>query len=551
MGLNEIYVSVRINLLMRQPLPSLDIACNILLQDDSQRHISYTPQFNSDSTSFNFTRGRRVIANATDEPEFTAAGHNADGSSYSGSSGHSSIIPGLSMEQYNQLLTLLQQSHVSDTSLHSNLMASANFVDTLLSGDLLNVASSSSCMLSQTVNLTWIIDSGATDHMASNKDFLTNLTHLLVPYLVSLPNGYKVKVTSTGSFALHPSLILHNVLNIPSFQHNLISGPSLKKPLDLGKLDSGLYKLVWKRPSQSQPFTDLQSMNNAKSSSVIFGSTFACNFPISSSIPIPHISASTCNYSCPSLPNVPSYSYLRSFGCLGYATIPTPHRDKLKPRVVPCIFLGCPFAKKGYKLYNLTAKKCFISRDVIFHEHYFPFSQSHVVPGTTSIPSPYVLTFAPAPSTIYPESSDSPLYPSLPSPPSSSFFDVAAHLSPYSSSPPSAIVAPSSSPTVSPPFPISSIPLSSVPSPRLRRSSGEYYLPTYLQDYVCSLPRTSTSSCSNSILEHDEFEPSTYSQSTFIPAWQDVMRKKFEALCANHTWDVVELPRGKKVIGCK
>ncbi|XP_019257822.1 PREDICTED: uncharacterized protein LOC109236047 [Nicotiana attenuata] len=149
MGLNEIYVSVRSNLLMRQPLPSLDIAYNILLQDESQRHISSTPQFNSDSASFNatFTKGRRVAANATAEPEFTAVGHNADGSSHSGSYGsseQSSTIHVLSMEQYNQLLTLLQQSHVSDTSPQSNLMASANFAGTLLSGDLLNVASSSS-----------------------------------------------------------------------------------------------------------------------------------------------------------------------------------------------------------------------------------------------------------------------------------------------------------------------------------------------------------------------------------------------------------------------
>lgn len=29
------------------------------------------------------------------------------------------------------------------------------------------------------------------------------------------------------------------------------------------------------------------------------------------------------------------------------------------------------------------------------------------------------------------------------------------------------------------------------------------------------------------------------------------MRKEFEALEQNHTWDIVELPNGKKPIGCK
>nr|XP_016474494.1 PREDICTED: uncharacterized protein LOC107796256 [Nicotiana tabacum] len=556
--------------------------------------------------NFKFTKGRRITANATAEPEFTTAGHNADGSSHSDSSDmseHTSMIPGLSMDQYNQLLALLQQSHVSDTSPQSNLIASANFAGTLLSGDLLNVASSSSCMLSQTINLTWIIDYEATDHMTSNKNFLTNLTPLPVPSLVSLPNGYK--------------------------------GLSLKKPLDLGKLDSGLYKLVWKRPSQSQLFTDLPFMNNANSSFAVPSSTFTCNSPVSSSIHVSHVSASTCNYSCPSLPNmcivIPSCNTIemnkmdvlwhqrlahvpfvrmklisglsqlsskQPFICnvcpmSRQTRMPFPdssitttkpfqliHIDtcgpfhtttysgdkyfltivddytratwthlmgaksnafplikaflamgQVKTKVAPCIFLGYPFAKKGYKLYNLTNKICLISRDVIFHEHYCPFSQSH--PTTTPIPSPCI--HVSAPSTAYPESS----YFS-PSPSSSYFFDTANPLSPSSSSPPSITAAPYSSPTSPPsitvtpsssptshsssisPALISSTPSSSVPSPPLRRSSRDHHLPTYLQDYATS-----------------------------ILAWQDVMRKEFEALDANHTWDIVELPKGKKAIGCK
>lgn len=81
-------------------------------------------------------------------------------------------------------------------------------------------------------------------------------------------------------------------------------GPSLKKPLDVGKPDSSLYKFVWKRPSQSQLFTDLHSMNNAFSSCAVPTSEFVCNSLVSSSISIPHVSESTCKFSCPSLPNV-------------------------------------------------------------------------------------------------------------------------------------------------------------------------------------------------------------------------------------------------------
>nr|XP_009603374.1 uncharacterized protein LOC104098360 [Nicotiana tomentosiformis] len=52
MGLNEVYVSVRSNLLMMQPPPTLDSAYNILLQDERQRQINSNSQFGPDSTAF-------------------------------------------------------------------------------------------------------------------------------------------------------------------------------------------------------------------------------------------------------------------------------------------------------------------------------------------------------------------------------------------------------------------------------------------------------------------------------------------------------------------
>ncbi|XP_075077015.1 uncharacterized protein LOC142163775 [Nicotiana tabacum] len=45
MGLNDVYVGVRSNLLMMHPLPSLDSIYNILLQDERQRQTSPSSQF--------------------------------------------------------------------------------------------------------------------------------------------------------------------------------------------------------------------------------------------------------------------------------------------------------------------------------------------------------------------------------------------------------------------------------------------------------------------------------------------------------------------------
>lgn len=77
---------------------------------------------------------------------------------------------------------------------------------------------------------------------------------------------------------------------------------------------------------------------------------------------------------------LPTYSNLRSFGCLCYSTVPNTHRDKLQPSAIPCVFIDYPFGKKDYKLYDLQNKVFFVSRDVIFHEHVFAFVQS----GSTS-----------------------------------------------------------------------------------------------------------------------------------------------------------------------
>ncbi|XP_009765097.1 uncharacterized protein [Nicotiana sylvestris] len=51
MGLNEVYVGVRSNILMMHPLPSLDNVYNIL-QDEKQRQVLPSPQAYSESASF-------------------------------------------------------------------------------------------------------------------------------------------------------------------------------------------------------------------------------------------------------------------------------------------------------------------------------------------------------------------------------------------------------------------------------------------------------------------------------------------------------------------
>ncbi|XP_075079058.1 uncharacterized protein LOC142164669 [Nicotiana tabacum] len=223
----------------------------------------------------------------------------------------------------------------------------------------------------------------------------------------------------------------------------------------------------------------------------------------------------------------PSYDHLRSFGCMCFATSPKFGRNKFQSRTIPSIFLGYPCGKKGYKLLNMSNSSVFYSRDVIFHEHIFPYSSSSSPSLSSIFPSPFVDI-----------SSSEPL--------------ISSHPAPSSIVPPPVITPVSTkatSPVIDPPEPIPE-PIPPYATPPLRKSSRTITQPAYLKDYVCSSVTSNLSSSTISLVLPSEahmHEPQFYQQAASHPAWQEAMIKEFNALEANQTWDIVPLPPHKRL----
>lgn len=66
------------------------------------------------------------------------------------------------------------------------------------------------------------------------------------------------------------------------------------------------------------------------------------------------------------------------FGSLHFASTLPSNRSKFQPRAKARFFIEYLHEIKGYKVYDIRSKSFFVSRDLVFHEHIFPFqSISH------------------------------------------------------------------------------------------------------------------------------------------------------------------------------
>ncbi|KAG9453120.1 hypothetical protein H6P81_006024 [Aristolochia fimbriata] len=201
---------------------------------------------------------------------------------------------------------------------------------------------------------------------------------------------------------------------------------------------------------------------------------------------------------------------------------------KLEDRSTACVFLGYHPNYKGYRCLDVAKNKVYVSRNVVFDETVFPYSQPALLPT----PKP-------------PSSSSAPLIPLLPLPP--------IVPSPVPSTVPTA-ATPNDIPTVSTPTSPTPKNFSSVPKIRTRALPGA----------PLATHSMTTRSMTNSLPPHTFFTskhplpdpnppsvPTCYSQAMKSPEWRAAMNEEFNVLLTNRTWSLVSLPQGRRAIGCK
>lgn len=75
----------------------------------------------------------------------------------------------------------------------------------------------------------------------------------------------------------------------------------------------------------------------------------------------------------------PTYSHLRTFGCVCFVHLLSHERKKLTPQSIRCAFLGYSTTQKGYVCYDPNIRRIKISRNVVFFEKQSFFTQDTAV----------------------------------------------------------------------------------------------------------------------------------------------------------------------------
>ncbi|XP_074301226.1 uncharacterized protein LOC141632589 [Silene latifolia] len=247
--------------------------------------------------------------------------------------------------------------------------------------------------------------------------------------------------------------------------------------------------------------------------------------------------------------------------------------DKFAKQSRKCLFLGYPHNKKGWKVLDLTTREIFVSRDVYFYEHSFPyaFATPYPTPPVDDPVIPYLAHGQPEPETVEAGEtiSDEQVISVATEQAAPNDNEQADTINTEQPNDNAQTISTSSTNTDSGEAPVMGRgKRNKIPSTRLRgfvvgttagtssdsdsspdspRSSGTPYA---LANYL---------TCTNFSRNHRVFlaaisnvvEPPSFRVAINDPRWCKAMEAEITALENNGTWELADLPSDKKALGCR
>ncbi|RVW52517.1 Retrovirus-related Pol polyprotein from transposon TNT 1-94 [Vitis vinifera] len=276
---------------------------------------------------------------------------------------------------------------------------------------------------------------------------------------------------------------------------------------------------------------------------------------------------------------------IKVFGCTAFVHIHKSQRSKLDPTATKCIFLGYSPNQKGYKCYSPTTKKFYTSMDVTFFENQ-PFYPKTAIQGENWSTDEFqfweteISTTSPLSSSLPPQT-DTTL-----SVPKNNSFDVPS-VTPESTTQGSKEVIvysrkilkekpekpPQKEPEDSTP-PEQNQELDQDPSNPIAQPGNTIYDLNSSNDLddldqPIALRKGVRSCTQHPISNHvyygklsqnfqafitsleDDRIPSNIQEALQQPEWKTAVQEEIQALEKNGTWEISELPEGKRPVGCK
>ncbi|KAJ8767701.1 hypothetical protein K2173_020641 [Erythroxylum novogranatense] len=248
MGLGDEYDNVKNQVLLTDPLPSINKPFSMVLSVEKQREVQTDTTDSSETAAVMLAqrhssdnRGNRGTGNArnfsrkADRKKQYCSKCKTMGHTIDDFAADTPLVPVTMQTKGIEPLPTTMPDYLQQE--FQKFLQSKGSSTTSVDGDIRNVN------FAGTLD-NWIMDIGATDHITPYLHFFDHVIKLSPPTTIRLPDNSTRLVTHIGNIRLNDRVVLYNVLYVPSFSCNLLSDLQTSEVLAKGTVIRDLYYLT-------------------------------------------------------------------------------------------------------------------------------------------------------------------------------------------------------------------------------------------------------------------------------------------------------------------